>query len=151
MHLCIIYHAHLLYTVFVLPISHFNYISHCIDRNPTWLFVFFFLVHLWPWFLSAHTKATTAFPNCKEISNKKNRVEENNIQPNSSVMNNRGWEQRANVPNSLQNGELGTVGSSKWRCWNIKIISAQKSCNMVSANCRQHTDVYLAQLVCEAS
>lgn len=112
----------------------------------------FLAVCLYLTFLSFYCTpaVTTAFPNCDEFSNKRNTVEENNIQP-ISFMNNWGWEQRLNVPKSLQKGKLGTVGSSKWRCWHIKNVSAQKSCNMVSVNCKQHSDVYLAQLVCEAS
>lgn len=81
------------------------------------------LVHLQPPWLSSY-----------ESLNQRNRVEKNNIQAKPFI-NNRGWEQRANAPNTQQKAALGTVGSSKWRCWNIKNFTAQKYCNMLSVNC----------------
>lgn len=110
------------------------------EQADFYLYIFFppfflsdlecFSAHLQPRWLSRYS------------SNPRKRVEENNIQANPFI-NNGGWEQRVNAPNTQQKAALGTSGSSKWRCWNIKNCSGQKSCNMVSVNCKQHSDVYL--------
>lgn len=103
--------------VFVLEIIQFNYVSSVTGGNPTWLLgrfglsierkhIFFlssclacFGAHLQPPWLSSY-----------ESSNLRNRVEENNIQANPFI-NNRGWEQRVNAPNTRQKAALGAVGS----------------------------------------
>lgn len=121
----------------------------CFQNKSIFLFLSFCMSVCWPWFFIFYCTPTAPTAAMRSwIRETEWRKTTSNL---TLFINNWGWEQRMNVPTSLQKGELGTVGSSKWRCWNIKDVSVQKSRNMVSANCKQHSHVCLAQLVCEAS
>lgn len=139
------YHCHF---PFVLAIIHFNYlisfvslVSFLTGGNPTWLlgfgleeavfFSFFlsdldcFSAHLRPPWLSSYGSWKQRNEGWRKTTSKQN-----------LFINNREWEQRVNVSNAQQEAALATVGG--------KNFGAQKSCNAVSVNYKQHSDVCLS-------
>lgn len=100
-----------------------------------------------PFFLSdLDLTLTMSFQQCKLKSETEWRKTTFKANP---FINNRGWEQRLNAPNTQQKAALGTAGSSKWRCWNIKNFRAQKFWNMFSVNCKEQRCLLPSHLACE--